>query len=89
MLDSGKVKVGETRSSRQAPLSDAEASALLREVDEVVISRGKASRTIGAAEATLDDLRGPTGNIRAPLLRRGRRLLVGFNADELARLLAE
>ena len=34
------------------------------------------------------ELRGPTGKIRAPLVRRGRTLLVGFHRDSLAALLA-
>jgi hypothetical protein len=34
-------------------------------------------------QATLDDLRGPTGNFRAPMVRIGRRLLVGFHEETL------
>jgi hypothetical protein len=87
VLDSSGLTVIEARSSRRAPLSDAEAAALLRQVDEVVIARGRSSRTLPAAEVAVDDLRGPTGNLRAPMVRRGRRLLVGFHAGELDRLL--
>jgi hypothetical protein len=55
----------------------------LKEVDEVLIAKGKAVRTVRARAATLDDLRGPTGNFRAPMVRIGRRLLVGFHAETL------
>ena len=64
-------------------MSDAEAKQLLASVDEVVLSRGKAQRRLRAKETSVDDLRGPTGSIRAPLVKVGRRLLVGFSKDAL------
>ncbi len=69
-------------------MSDAEVGALLASVDVVVVVRGKARRQIAAADASLDDLRGPTGGFRAPILRFGRRLLVGFNEEALKAELA-
>jgi hypothetical protein len=83
VLDRKKTKVKEERASKKQPLRDAEAKELLRSVDEVVLSRGKAQRRLAAKEASLDDLRGPTGSFRAPMLKVGRRLLVGFSADAL------
>jgi hypothetical protein len=38
---------------------------------------------VPAKDAALDDLRGPTGNFRAPMIRIGRRLLVGFHEESL------
>jgi hypothetical protein len=32
------------------------------------------------------DLKGPTGNYRAPIVRKGKTLLVGFNLDALEKL---
>ena len=64
-------------------MSEKDARSLLKEVDEVVIATRKGPRTVLAPEVTLDDLRGPTGNIRAPILRIGRRLLVGFHDETL------
>ena len=87
MLDRKKAKVAEERSSRSAPMTDADVRALLASVDEVVIAKGKSSRTAAPRELSLDDLKGPTGNYRAPMLRVGRKLLVGFNADALESLL--
>lgn len=69
-------------------MSEKDIRALLKEVDEVVIAKGKAARTLPAREATPDDLRGPTGNFRAPMVRIGRRLLVGFHEETLRKELA-
>lgn len=88
MLEKSKADVGEERPSRSRPLTDADAKALLKEVDEVTLARGKTARTLPAREVSLDDLRGPTGNFRAPMLRVGRRLLVGWHEESLRELLA-
>ena len=87
MLDGAKTVVRETRPSKTQPLSDAEVRALLKEVDTVLIAKGKKVVEAKAAETKVDDLRGPTGNIRAPLVRVGRKLLVGFNPGVLKELL--
>lgn len=76
------------RPSRKEPLTDADAKALLAAVSEVLVAKGKSVRRVAAKEATLDDLRGPTGNYRAPLLKFGRRLLVGFHEETLRDALA-
>jgi len=81
------VKVARERSSRKDPLSTDEVRALLATVDEVVIAKGKKAETRLAREVRPDDLRGPTGNFRAPIVRRGRTLLVGFHAETLEALL--
>lgn len=68
-------------------MSDADARKLLDSVTEVVLARGKAIRRLSRREATLDDLRGPTGAFRAPMVRRGKKLLVGFNEAQLRNLI--
>lgn len=83
MLDRKKARIAEERSSRSAPMTDADVKALLASVDEVVIAKGKSSRTAVPGNLSLDDLKGPTGNYRAPMLRVGRKLLVGFHAETL------
>ena len=85
MLDATKARVATTRKARSEPLSEKDVRGLLKEVDEVVIAKGKSARTVTTRDATLDDLRGPTGNFRAPMLRIGRRLLVGFHEESLLR----
>ncbi len=83
MLDAKNVTVKEERLSRKQPLQEAEAQALLASVDEVWVLKGKTVRTLASKDTSLDDLRGPTGNFRAPMLRRDRKLLVGFQAETL------
>ena len=85
MLRGRKVKVLEKRSARNA-MSEAEVQTLIEGVDEVWIARGKKVEKLPATAAKPDDLRGPTGNFRAPMLRRGRRLLVGFHAASVEEL---
>lgn len=87
MLERTKARISEERSSKTAPMSDADVKALLAAVDEVVVAKGKKVVTLAAKEATLDGLKGPTGNYRAPMVRVGRRLLVGFHPDTLEALL--
>lgn len=87
MLERTKTVVAEERSSSKAPMAEAEVKALLARVSTVVVAKGKAKRTLAASEASPDDLRGPTGNFRAPMVRKGKTLLVGFAPAELEKLL--
>lgn len=87
MLEGNQAEVREERNSRKAPLSDAEAHALLASVTRVIVAKGKKSVELPAAEAKIADLKGPTGNYRAPMVRKGKTLLVGFHADTLTSLL--
>jgi len=85
VLRGRKVQVREERSARQA-MSEAEVLDLIAGVDEVWIARGRKVEKVAAKATRPDDLRGPTGNFRAPMLRRGRRLLVGFHAASVEEL---
>lgn len=87
MLEQTKTRVMEERSAKAAPMTDADVGKLLAAVDEVVIAKGKKAAAHAAREVGLEDLKGPTGNYRAPMLRVGRRLLVGFHPETLADLL--
>jgi hypothetical protein len=87
VLDKKKVRVQEERQSRRAPLTEADAKALLGSVRQVIVARGKAIRRIAGKHATIDDLRGVAGAFRAPMVKRGKTLLVGFNEDELTKLI--
>lgn len=66
---------------------------LLEQVDEIYAAKGKKSvyvdlRAGRPDEATLRGLMlGPTGNLRAPVLRRGRTLLVGFDVASYEKVL--
>ncbi len=87
MLDRTEARIAEERSSKSAPMTDADVKALLASVAEVVIAKGKAVRSLAAKDAALDDLKGPTGNYRAPMIRVGKKLLVGFHPETLEALL--
>ena len=70
-----------------------EALALVRGVDEVYAAKGTRVVHVDLRREKPDEptlralLLGPTGNLRAPTLRRGRTLIVGFDEATYARLL--
>ena len=83
MLERGKVKIVEEQPARKEPLTESDARKLLKSVSKVVIARGKKREEHKAADVKPDQLKGPSGNFRAPMLVRGKSLLVGFSADTL------
>ena len=87
MLEKKKASVSEERAAKKEPFTDADVKALLKTVEKVIVAKGKAYREVTAAKATLADLRGPTGNFRAPMIRKGKTLLVGFHPPTLESLL--
>ena len=78
--------------ARKATLRAKEALALVRGMDELYAAKGTRVVYVDLTkdrpdEATLRTLvLGPTGNLRAPTLRRGRTLVVGFDEATYARL---
>ena len=87
MLERKAIEVRSERSSRKEPFSDKEVRDLLGRVSRVIVCKGRKSTVIDASKARPADLRGPSGNYRAPMLRRGKTLLVGFHAETLEDLL--
>ena len=83
MLAEAGIPIATERSTTKEPLDDDDVRALLAGSDRVVIARGRSQREVTSDEAELDDLRGPSGKYRAPMLLSGGTLLVGFNADAL------
>lgn len=75
------------------PIGGADALALVRQVRRLVVAKGK--RTVELAVTRTapsdDDLRsliiGPSGNLRAPAIRIGDTLVIGFTADGLRAVL--
>ncbi len=59
----------------------------------MVVAKGRKAVTFSMTKECPDDdtlaahLLGPTGNLRAPTIVKGRTLLVGFNDDAYARVL--
>jgi arsenate reductase-like glutaredoxin family protein len=76
VADAGKEKKGR-----------AEAIALARRAGKLVVARGKKIATIDMQREAPDDdtlaglLLGPTGNLRAPTVRKGATLYVGFSEE--------
>ncbi len=72
-----------------------DALALAREADELYATKGRQVIHLDLKKDKPDEatllglLLGPTGNLRAPVLRRGRTLIVGFDEATYKRLLAK
>jgi arsenate reductase-like glutaredoxin family protein len=79
--------------ARKTTLKEKEALALAQEVDEIYASKGKRvvyldfRKERPGRAALLGLLLGPTGNLRAPTLRKGRTLLVGFDEETYSKIL--
>jgi arsenate reductase-like glutaredoxin family protein len=79
--------------ARKTTLKEKEAVALAQEVDAIYASKGKQvvhldlTKTKPDKAMLLGLLLGPTGNLRAPTLRKGRTLLVGFDEAAYAKVL--
>lgn len=65
-----------------------DAAALAREASKVIVMKGKKVSEFSpggkAPKDCVDAMLGPTGNLRAPTLRFGKTILVGFNEDVYA-----
>jgi len=88
-----KLTVAAQADAKKATIKGAAALGVLKDVDEVYVAKGKQvvhvdlrRDRLGRAEL-LALLLGPTGNLRAPTLRKGRTLIVGFDEATYARLL--
>ena len=83
-MDAGKERQGREEAFR-----------LARSVKRVVAGRGKNVVTFDMAKSPPDDetlatfLLGPTGNLKAPTLRIGDTLLVGFNEEAYKQVLGK
>ena len=71
------------------------ALALLKGIDELFVAKGKKVVRFDLKKERPDDdtllahLLGPTGNLRAPTIRRGKKLVVGFEPAMYAEFFAE
>jgi len=79
--------------ARKTTLKEKDALALVKDVDEIYASKGKQVVHLDLRKeqpdraALLGLVLGPTGNLRAPTLRKGRTLLVGFDEAAYAKVL--
>jgi arsenate reductase-like glutaredoxin family protein len=88
-----KVTVSEQRDAKKATIKGEAALGVLKDVDELYVAKGKRvvhvdlRRDKPPRAELLALLLGPTGNLRAPTLRKGRTLIVGFDDATYADLL--
>ena len=87
-LEKNAVHVQQVQDAGKARKGAAEALALARSAARVVVAKGKKVVAFDMKKDAPDDaallahLLGPSGNLRAPSVRKGKTLLVGFS-DEL------
>ena len=73
--------------TKQQTFKEKDVDPILRKVDEIYSSRGKnvqyahMKKDKPAKADVMKMILGPTGNLRAPTLRKGRTLVVGFHED--------
>jgi len=89
-----KVTVTQQADAKKATIKGAAALDVLAGVDELYVAKGKKVEHVDLKRVKPDRatllglLLGPTGNLRAPTLRRGRTLIVGFEEETYKKLLA-
>ncbi len=71
--------------SASKKLDKADAARLVKAAKQVIVAKGKAVRTFAPGGKASDEIvravLGPTGNLRAPALVVGDKLLVGWNEE--------
>ena len=80
-MDATKIKAKEVVFASKK-LSCKDAAVLIKAAKKVIVSKGKKIQSFPGGKASkeiVDALLGPTGNLRAPTVRVGKTLLVGFD----------
>src|SRR5262245_13020535 len=84
-LEQGRWQVGDVTDAGKDRRGREQALELARSAEKVIVGRGKSVVVFDMKKAPPDDdtlaahILGPTGNLKAPTLRKGRTLLVGFS----------
>ena len=90
-MDAKRIEPAETVSASKK-LARKDAEEIARSASRVIVAKGKRVEefeTAGKApKAAVDAMLGPTGNLRAPLVRAGKTVLVGFDDEAWTRNLA-
>jgi hypothetical protein len=83
-MDANGIEVRE-RVPASRKLGDEDARAMLKEASRLIVAKGKKVsewKPAGKASAeAVAAMLGPTGNLRAPTIRVGKTLVVGFNDE--------
>ncbi len=86
MFEKQKVTIAETSDAGKEKIADNDAWNLLQNADELIIGRGKKFTVFNPEnddrEVILKQALGRTGNLRAPALKIGSRLIIGYS-DEM------
>jgi hypothetical protein len=88
-----RVTVGAQQDAKKATIKGDTALSVLRDIDDLYVAKGKRVVHVDLRQdrppraELLGLLLGPTGNLRAPTLRKGRTLIVGFDEATYAKLL--
>jgi arsenate reductase-like glutaredoxin family protein len=94
-LNRRKIDVKETVNAAKVRFEPAEALKMARGASRVVVAKGKKVVTFDMKHDPPDDetllahIIGPSGKLRAPVIRRGSTMLVGFAEQEFARVLGD
>ncbi|MDR3617593.1 MAG: ArsC family (seleno)protein [Candidatus Obscuribacterales bacterium] len=92
-LEAKKIQPGELVDARKVRLSEADALKLAGSADQLYATKGTKlvhfdlHKDKPADETLLSLMIGPSGNLRAPTLRVGKTLLVGFNEEAYEKVL--
>ncbi len=82
-MDARGVEIAD-RTPASRKLGRADAQALLADADVLYVAKGRRRTEMSAADPGAADLMlGPTGNLRAPVVRVGRTLIVGYHEEAL------
>jgi arsenate reductase-like glutaredoxin family protein len=86
-LDANELKPAEVVDASKQRRGRDEALAMAKTVDKIVVAKGKKVVAFDMKKNPPDDdtlaahLLGPTGNLRAPTIRRGKTLLIGYSEE--------
>ncbi len=78
--------------SASKKLGAAKATELINEAKSIHVAKGKKLEEFAGGQATqeiVDKLLGATGNLRAPTIKAGTQLLVGFNQETYRKVLIQ
>ena len=93
-LEQHEVSVADTTDANKTKKGRADAIALARTVSRLVVAKGKKIVDVDLKKSPQSDdeiaalLLGPTGNLRAPTIRKGKTLYVGFSEEAYRELTA-
>jgi arsenate reductase-like glutaredoxin family protein len=82
-----EIAVSDQTDARKERRDEQQALELARQADKIIIVKGKKAVTFDMKKNPPDDatllshLIGPTGNLRAPTVLKGKTMLVGFDAE--------